>query len=164
MIKRVLSLDPGGTTGWAAMSYDSSKPIVLGRPTDGDWVVGQLGPHEHHLELRELLYKFPTATIVCESFEFRQYRQRDNINLMSREYIGIVKLFGQERGGLKSTLPVVFQTAGAAKPFVTDEKLKIMGLWVPGQKHARDALRHMVTYLVRKEHRTELVKSWKDLV
>lgn len=160
MIKRVLSLDPGGTTGYAVMSYDPSEPIDLLPPNDG-WYVGQLGPHEHHLELEQLLYRHPNATIVCESFEFRQYRQRDNINLMSREYIGVVKLFGQRRGDL---YPVVFQTAGAAKPFVTDEKLKVMGLWVPGQKHARDALRHLVTYLVRQEKRIELIKSWKDLV
>jgi hypothetical protein len=169
MIRRILALDPGGTTGWAQLTYVDTKPIECDWTTwvgsigvrEPMWTCGQIGPDDHHKELFALLERADAFdfTVVCESFEFRQYRQRDNINLMSREYIGVTKLFGQERNR-----PVVFQTAGAAKPFVTDEKLKAMGLWVPGQKHARDALRHLVTFLVRKEHRTELVKSWKDLV
>lgn len=58
---------------------------------------------------------------------------------------------------------MVFQTAGIAKPFITDEKLKIMGLWVPSKKHARDALRHLLTYMIQKERRVDLIESWKNL-
>lgn len=152
MITTYLALDPGGTTGW--VRYSPEAPSLM------RFVTGQLGPEEHHERLYALLEREHTQkyTVICESFEFRQNKQRDNINLMSREYIGVVKLFRKERN-----VPVVFQTAGAAKGFVTDEKLKAMGLWVPGQKHAMDAMRHLVFYLVNVERRVDLIQSWKEL-
>ena len=38
--------------------------------------------------------------------------------------------------------------AQQAKGFVTDAKLKEWGMWDIGHKHARDACRHCVYYLV----------------
>jgi hypothetical protein len=151
-MKRVIALDPGGTTGWAVWTMEANG--------DMDWHLGQLGPEDHHELLyalleRETIHDF---TVVCESFEFRQSRQRDNINLMSREYIGIAKLYEQERKN-----PVVFQTAAMAKSFVTDQKLKSMHLWHPGKKHAMDAMRHLVYYLVNKEKQYNLLESWEEL-
>lgn len=153
-MKRIVALDPGGTTGWASYT-EYEDPAVM----KFDW--GQIGPEEHHLKLHNFLGLQQTDEfkIVCESFEFRQGKQRANINLISKEYIGIAKLFAAER--LRS--PVVFQTAGAAKGFVTDPKLKIMGLWVPGKQHARDALRHLLYYMITVERRVDLIKSWKEL-
>jgi hypothetical protein len=58
---------------------------------------------------------------------------------------------------------VVFQTAGAGKGFVSDEKLKIMDMWVPGKKHAMDARRHLIYYMVNKQKRLDLIQSWKNL-
>lgn len=155
-IRRVIALDPGGTTGWAVWS----TPDIIGKNSP-EFLVGEIGPEEHHNALFQHLEELHThnTVVVCESFEFRQNRQRDNINLMSREYIGIVKLFGQQR-----RCPVVFQTAGLAKTFVTDPKLKAMGLWWTGQRHARDATRHLVYFMVNAMRRTDLVENWKDLV
>lgn len=147
-----IALDPGGTTGW-----------VRYRPNDPQgkqFVCGQMGPLDHHSQLFAHLENSATShyVVICESFEFRQNRQRDNINLMSREYIGVVKLFGQERH-----LSVVFQTAAMAKGFVSDEKLKVMGLWVPGHKHAMDAMRHLIYHLVNTQGQRDLILPWKDL-
>lgn len=161
-MKRIIALDPGGTTGMAVWS--DRRQLFEGGTVSGDdmkWY--ELGPEEHHKQLMDFLVKWtvgPAAdfTIVCESFEFRQNRQRDNINLMSREYIGVVKLFNQMYG-----TPVVFQTAGAAKSFVTDDKLKVMDLYQKGSAHERDATRHLIYYMVTKLGRTDLIESWKDL-
>lgn len=152
--KRVIGLDPGGTTGWATVSRTRE-------PSDETWQFGQLGPNEHHEELFAFLEMsiVQETVIVCESFEFRQNRQRDNINLMSKEYIGVVKLLDQERNNVKT----VFQTAAMAKGFVSDKKIKAMGLWQPGYKHAMDATRHAIYYLVNKENRTDLIKNWRTL-
>lgn len=153
MEKRVIALDPGGTTGVAAVVYD--VPIDV---QEQEFTTLHIGPHEHHADLWNKLYLFRPTKIVCESFEFRQNKQRDNINLMSKEYIGLVKTFS----AITNT-PVVFQTAAIGKGFVSDEKLKAMGLWVPGKKHAMDAMRHLITYLVQKERRIELIESWRNL-
>jgi hypothetical protein len=152
MTKRIVALDPGGTTGWATW-------------TDGpqeEWSWGQIGPQEHHKELNDFLGLQQTQDfiLVCETFDFRQHdNNRTKVNLISREYIGVAKLFAAER----MSTPVVLQTPAQAKTFVTDEKLKAMDLWVPGKVHARDALRHLITYMVRVQRRYDLVESWKDL-
>ncbi len=157
-MKRIVALDPGGTTGWA---YWQDTPIRTSNESPWDhFTAGQIGPEEHHEQLFAHLEFLHTSdyTIVCESFEFRQGQQRHNIRLDSKEYIGVVKLLGQQRN-----LPVVFQTAALGKGFVSDEKLKVMGLWIPGKQHARDALRHLIYYMVVKQHHKELIRSWKDL-
>jgi hypothetical protein len=79
----------------------------------------------------------------------------------------VTKLFGQQRN-----VPVVLQTAGLAKGFIPDKtknglganaKLKVMGLYVPGKPHANDAMRHLIYYMVHREGRRDLIKSWRDL-
>jgi len=152
-MKRVVALDPGGTTGWASLTVVGGEDM---------WEEGQIGPDAHHFELWDFLKEESVLhhdmTIVCESFEFRQNKQRNNINLMSREYIGVIRLFG-----VLFDIPVVFQTAGTGKGFVSDDKLKVMGLYKPGQRHSNDAKRHLIYYVVTKLHRTDLLESWKSL-
>lgn len=160
-MKRIVALDPGGTTGWA-MWQDQA-----GGKTATMWdhfFCGQIGPEEHHEELYELLERFQTHdfTVISETFDFRQHDNfRTGVNLISREYIGVAKLFALQR--MHNSPPVVLQTPASAKTFVTDEKLKVMGLWVPGKQHARDALRHLIYYLVNKEKMYNLIKPWRNL-
>lgn len=154
MTGTVVALDPGGTTGYAVWHGGQS------------FYHGQMGPDEHHHDLWNYLAKLKTAggdedlTIVCESFEFRQNRQRDNIELISKEYIGVVKLFRESYH-----TPVVFQTAALGKGFITDEKLKAMGIWkvTMGERHARDAYRHLYFYLINRLKHYEFMETWKDL-
>lgn len=158
-MQRILALDPGGTTGWAMWQeggWDEQREEVVPEL----YTEGQIGPSQHHYLLWQYLKSVRAGfnlTVVCESFEFRQQAQRNNLNLMSKEYIGIVKLFGEiER------INVVFQTAAMAKPFITDAKLKVMGRWVPGKKHSNDAYRHLLYYMITHGHQ-DLVESWKNL-
>src|SRR3954454_8885906 len=163
---RIIALDPGGTTGWATytagrMVWDSSGTEYY----DEKWACGQLGPHEHHNELDIWLGIQQTEeyVIVCESFEFRNMdrRHRDNINLMSREYIGVAKLYHQTEN-----VSLFMQGAGLAKGFIPDtgsqanKKLRDAGLWKSGWPHAMDATRHLLYYLVHREGRMDLVERW----
>jgi len=150
--KTIVALDPGGTTGITIW-----KDLGLGEQV---WFNLHLGPDEHHKELADLLEREQTQdfTVVCESFEFRQGKQRAGIVLVSKEYIGVVKYLARERN-----FPVVFQTAGLAKGFVSDEKLKAMGLYQRGMRHANDATRHLVTYRVQRLHHNYLINDWKVL-
>ena len=45
--------------------------------------------------------------------------------------------------------PIVAQQPGDAKGFMSDARLKYVGWWLPGKPHARDALRHLATYVAR---------------
>jgi hypothetical protein len=161
----VLALDPGGSTGWAAYQ---AEVITLSATTiefrDERITQGQLGPEKHHRELYNLLGHMHTTNyfIVCESFEYRQ-DQRANVVLISKEYIGVVELFCQERN---STLPDdvqvhhVPQTAATGKGFwypkVPGKKaswdptrLKAVGLYHPTTegRHVNDATAHLLYWL-----------------
>lgn len=156
----IMALDPGGTTGWAR--FDPNNTAIY---------CGQLcGAHQ--LELYDFLRSvlgnakhsaFQQNTpmqIVCESFQFRQFTgfDKSKVELDSVEYIGVVKLFSQSYG-----VPVQFQTASLAKHFVSDEKLKRMDWYKPtaGLVHARDALRHIIYYLVvTKKVRDPFTNRW----
>jgi hypothetical protein len=152
---RILSFDPGGTTG-VAFSYmedDEFKFRSL-----------QIGPHEHHQELWELLsnyaygYDLPSLEIVCESFEYRNM-SRKGLELISKEYIGIIKLFCSLHG-----IKLIFHTASAAKHFVTDDKIKALDLWTPGKPHAMDGMRHLLKHMVvGKGIREPITDKWLEM-
>lgn len=161
-MKRIVALDPGGTTGVVSWTFGGWRdPATQDTSGPPEYFVSQIGPQEHHEELFGFLELQCTDdyTVVCESFEFRQGKQRAGINLVSKEYIGVVKLFAQQRPQVR----LIGQTAAQAKGFVTDEKLKAMGLYAPGHRHAMDAMRHLITYRVQRLHHHSLIESWKNL-
>jgi hypothetical protein len=175
MVYRILALDPGGTTGWA--TYTAER-LWTGDPEEEGsleyynekFTCGQIGPEEHHAALYRHIGTQQTSefVLITESFEFRNMdkRHRDNINLMSREYIGVAKLFAQLRMLGKEDQQFWLQTAGVAKQFIPDsgpqasKKIRDAGLWYPNQRHAMDAMRHLLWYLVNRDNRIDLVRKW----
>lgn len=142
---RILALDPGGTTGWASLTAENvPHPDGYDELLNITWSCGQIGPENHYLKLFNFLgiQQVSDFTVISESFEYRN-RARPGLDLSSKEYIGVTQLFCEERN-----VPLVMQTAGAAKGFVSDGKIKTAHLWFPGQKHAMDATRHLLYYIV----------------
>ena len=138
MITTILAFDPGGTTGVCNITFDSRG----GRSCQLD----QLGPEEHHLQLSQLIKKVGELPdrlfIVCERFEYRAH-SKAGLRLDSREYIGVIKQTAQEL-----SLPVVMQSAVQAKGFVTNEHIKRAGLYKTSYRHAMDAVRHAMYFLI----------------
>lgn len=161
----VLGLDPGGTTGWALYQcvlmpnpLNDGADLVHSKPR---WDQGELGPGAHHLRLWDFMSNcsVDNYVIVCESFEFRQ-EARDNVVLVSKEYIGVVELFEQmcRRTHATEVQPVVrFQNAATGKGFWYPRipgtkrrdatKLKKVGLYTPGSTHINDATAHTLQWL-----------------
>jgi hypothetical protein len=74
--------------------------------------------------------------------------------IMSAEYIGVVKAFVQESNNLlrfKNSEWYFEQTAskikGNTNVFWTDDKVKYIGLWVPNRRHEMDALKHLLHHM-----------------
>jgi hypothetical protein len=169
---RYLGLDPGGTTGcaelWLEPTYGEDRHIRPAEEWIPHWTFCQIGPDEHHGDLWNYLTVLaPRDGIACEHFEWRPNRHQNAeygdryVELISREYEGIVKLAHDVLG-----YPLWIQTASQAKSFVKDDNIKNLGLWQPGQKHAMDALRHLLYRLTLKDDiagiRLELLrKGWK---
>jgi len=168
----VLAFDPGGTTGWAQAVLIRTDNVEL---EDIHLWTGEFGPEPHHRELYDFLNKerrHADLEIVYEPFTYRQHIEEDaegrvrasrhKVELISAEYIGVIKLACSELG---LTYYDRF-TPGEAKRYVTNEKLSLLGwLQTPPHpmRHRNDALRQLVKYLiVRKGVRHPLTTTWKE--
>jgi hypothetical protein len=153
---RIFAIDPGGTTGIAVSTYDDASSIE-----DFNYFTTDLGPEKHHVHLWNSLSAFQPDVVVCESFQFRQNYNRDKVELISREYIGVVELYCQMTG-----TKLVMQSASQGKHFMPNEKLDTLGILVKPQhpnRHKNDALRHLVRYqIVSLGIREPLITSHKE--
>lgn len=172
---RIISLDPGGTTGWAMFTSKYVKTKDLFAPDSeyvktfippGTWECGQIGPHEHHKDLYYFLIEnwIEETYIVSESFEYRNDSPA-GLELVSREYIGIAKLVAaQHRVGLYQQTASQGKVRNKPTAFVKPSNLKKLNLWKPGQPHAMDAYGHLLYYMINSARilRTELLEAgWK---
>lgn len=143
---QVISLDPGGTTGWAlfqvhpdAMCGDPSIPVL---PNIEWWTAGEFtGRQDDQVdEIVELVESWPAARLVTEDFHLRQL----NALLDPVEINAVVRWATRPRYWVK-------QQGSLAMTTVTDDRQKEWGFWIPGKEHARDAVKHNITYLKRRK-------------
>lgn len=170
----VISIDPGGTTGWSLLVVDpegiSSLPEHREhRVLDGvsKWQNGQvdcgstkgnLGTSNHEgistegenagiNELVGLIRAWPGAAIVIEDFIIdptRMNTDRDFLSPVRITHALSFMLWLQKR-------TYYVQSASLAKATVTDERLRGWGYYnsTGAMQHARDADRHSLTFLKR---------------
>jgi hypothetical protein len=128
---RIAAFDPGGTTGWCR--YDTALPL------ENSYACGQFEAPDHHKLLYRWLNDNEPELIVCEQFDYRPHLQ--NVQLISRNYIGVIELYTQYSG-----CPLIMQKPAVMKPWDND-KLKLLGLYTKNLRHAMDATRHLLVYL-----------------
>lgn len=157
---RIISLDPGGRTGWVYHEL----PKELRKAGDKiKFTGGELGPHRHHEELWNLLISLDPQIIVCERFvyQIRKLTDKDGkeidmpgVDLTAREYIGIAQLYCDLHG-----IPLEQQTVAQAKLLWPDKQLKKLGLHTTnGEGHQNDATRHLMFYL------SSTIKRWDYVI
>lgn len=140
--EKIIAFDPGGTTGVAYYSVDSydDKPDRF-----------YLGPNKehHHEQIEANLDTIEPHVVVTERFDYR--RNQKHADLISVEYIGVLRLWCRKNG---VDLVEQKQLKGH-KGLWTNEKLKVMGLYKPGEnwEHAMDATRQLFYYM------TEVLKD-----
>jgi len=152
----ILSFDPGGTTGY--VYFNLNHPLIFsGREKDST---------DHHLFLWIFLTEMEPDIIVCEDFEYRNVTLKDGtqvagVELVSRDYIGIIKLYCQ----MHEEVDLILQKPAVAvgkKPFWHNDKLKKMGLHKKGAPHQNDAMRHLLYYLTTTLKLIEYYEYLKD--
>lgn len=163
----VIAFDPGGTTGWAQMSFwdDCFGPGEKLLPWLHSWSCGQfVGDEDDQVDqMIALVQGWPDDTdVVIEDFILRAYRR-------GRELLAPVRITaafkhelrwlgrprrgrGREGGSRNPRLPIL-QQPSLAMTCITDDRLKKIGMYPPtvGQPHARDAVRHCLTWARRKK-------------
>lgn len=125
---KIVTLDPGITTGYTLAAicdkfYIACEEAILS-----------------HRQLFELLLKSQPNTVVCESFEYRNTKSKDNVELYPRELIGIARLYCE----MYPMTKLYMQTPAQGKGFYTDDKLRKLGIYKKGCHHGRDAVRHLM--------------------
>jgi len=156
MRKLIVGLDPGGTTGVAAMELtDTGFELVrLYQWGDPDTVYEKIRDL-----LRELSQEYDDMTVICESFEFRP-------DVMDPDETPKYIIKDLERF-VEPEFEIRYQQASVAKVGVPPpmggrpDRLKAFGLFKRGCRHANDAIRHIVVYSIEKlRHRPLIVAGW----
>lgn len=176
---RVLAYDPGGTTGWVYCWLTQERIDLYEGDPDLDAIQLVIGEWTgiHHTDIYDQIHDLanlpgqPDASsleVVSEPFHYRQNvvgegggAFRGKVELVSAEYIGIIKLACAQLG---LTYYDRF-TPGEAKAYVTDKKLELLG-WLQEprtpMRHRNDALRQLVKYLiVRRGIQHPITTAWR---
>jgi hypothetical protein len=141
-MRKILSLDPGGTTGIAQVTYSESEGPVLDfvEQVEGG-LLGFLG-WWNGLESRDW------DAIVCEDFVLRP-----SVKFPDLSPVYII-------GALTALVGVLTLQSPSLKPLCNDEVLKRMEFYTKGKPHGNDATRHAIIYLRHMRHKPTLLKGW----
>jgi hypothetical protein len=158
--KIVVGVDPGGTTGiaWWVKATDAVDVTQVGPCKDNDKLHDVLVVLNQIVALAEPLATPGCVHIMLERFEFRMdERDRTKIDYMPAEVVGAIRSWAHGRTSVK----LVLTGASLGKGFWTDDKIKKLALWVPGLRHAMDALRHLLRYRLFHLRHQELLESFR---
>lgn len=149
----VLALDPGETTGWCL--FKGTTILEHGQIRTKDVVTGGQAVYD-------LLAKYGPAHLVMENYRIYAHKLKEHAGseVHTVQFIGAIKVIANLHK-LKPSLQMAVQ----AKQFCTDEKLKAWDVWYKGEKHARDAIRHAMFYMLfthPKEVKAQLEKERKQ--
>lgn len=157
----VVAIDPGVTTGvaWVRELSDLTNPEVTVRWKAGNGFHEVVGDDEKMMidsllnGLGRIFQRDPIGemghVLVIEDFILsrQSFTQK-------RELLAPVRVSAVVDFWVRDTWPEVlveYQLPTRAKTTATDSRLKAYGLWVPSMRHARDAVRHLLTYALRQK-------------
>jgi len=145
-VETVMSFDPGGDTGWAVLNRTAHRL---------KW--STLDDDDHMKRLWNLLHDQWPNLIICEEFTSLHPDFQHAVEIISRDYIGVIKLFSQKYG-----VPL-YMSALANKKFWDNKKLvKVQPTLRGDTPHAKDAIRHLLWYeTFRREPRDQ---HWLNLL
>ena len=137
-----LALDPGETTGACRLqSIEGEFYFTLEQ-----WKTKDIG--ESAGLLNYMLEQYSTDHVRMEDYKVYSWKTEDHswAALHTPQLIGALKAVCYF-----ARVPWSMKMAVDAKTFWTDEKLKMLGIYDPtkGMRHARDAFRHALTFLVQ---------------
>jgi hypothetical protein len=136
----IIGVDPGHTTGIAVVeaTFDTIRQHQSFQVTT--WPLEQ-----GVTEFTRLLDTYKPRLVVFERYAVYEWKAEEHSwsEIPTVQVIGCLKTLCIQKG-----IPTYQQTAQQAKQFVTDDKLEAWGFYERGKKHARDAMRHAIYYLL----------------
>ncbi|MGO2150810.1 MAG: hypothetical protein ACTH32_06370 [Microbacterium gubbeenense] len=146
--RRILAVDPGGTTGWSLWLMREAAPIehvehgMIPGGVDGfiTWAT-ESGFVGHYAE-------WPDLTVVSETFVLDGRTRKPDVTPLKIE------------GALSVLFPGWVGQRNTFKSHAPDELLKAHGLWWKGAGHDRDSARHAIAYAKARKHLPTIEKFW----
>ena len=149
--RHFVGVDPGGTTGFAALSYPQATPPVF-----VFWQAQTPSPWAHDIgEIARQLAR-PHTEVVIEDFKLVANASRGASAAWGLQPVAITAALQATVFALWEITPDqwFFQTASQAKSFMPDHRLRSVfpeiERYTKGMPHARDAARHVLTHLARR--------------
>lgn len=133
-----LALDPGETTGYCIFDTRQGHIELIAQGQLKTW------PIENAVNnLTPILMGI--QHVVFESYQVYKWKTDEHTNsqVPTVQVIGCIKTLCTQR-----SLPYTTQTAQIAKTFSPDQRLKDWDLYIAGQRHACDAIRHAIYFLL----------------
>lgn len=128
----IIAIDPGKTVGYA-VADNKGNPLQ----------VGQVESYQ----ICDVLDVLKPSQVVIESFRLYPHKARAQTwsSLQAPKVIGAI-----EHWCLQNKIPVSFQNA-TDRNLVSDDMLRKYNFWslTKGMRHARDAARHLVLWLIK---------------
>jgi hypothetical protein len=147
-VNKIISFDPGGTTGVAIVSYaaDSNPELIEAFQVEN-------GLEGFILWARNIDWT-EFDTVVCESFTLRTGVKFPDLSP--------VYIIGALEAMLDSFNATVAYQAPSSKPICDDKLLKKISFYTVGRQHANDATRHAIIFLRSKRHLPTLKMCWPE--
>lgn len=132
---RVLSFDPGGTTGWCVMDKQDDKKMP--------GILVERGDFPGWDKVDELIQKFEPDVVTYEVFRLYAYKAQSKSwdTFLVVEVIGVIKFLCRKYG-----IEIVEQTPSQGKQFFNTDKMKALGLY-QSVTHINDATGHALYFL-----------------
>jgi Holliday junction resolvasome RuvABC endonuclease subunit len=135
----ILGVDPGETTGWSLVRAEGGR-LELVRCGQQDWMSAA------HTIMRAARHGRLSAVAAERFLVSAKTAQRGQA--YTEAAIGMV---GVCRFACSlNEVPLVLESASAAKKTITDGALRALGLWTPGKRHANDAARQAALLCVKR--------------
>jgi len=126
--KRVIAIDPGGTTGFA-------NGLLM---PDGFMEVSSFQEQWGVKQLYDYLTKAKPHYVVYERFDYRN-RARDKLVIYSRNLIGVIDLYCEQ-----NDVPTYRYMPVTVMAYFTDKELKTNKVYKINSPHCNDAMRHLL--------------------
>lgn len=139
----ILAFDPGETTGVVALNFDEVGQKIV--PIHISQVRTPALDADTYRILDKLISDVSPTVLVIEEYRVFNWKRDQHIwsELHTPKLIGMIIAVAMRYG-----IPYTYQTPQVAKGFCTDQRLKDWNLYVPANRHAMDAMRHAIYYLL----------------
>lgn len=145
----LLSLDPGGTTGWSTWEYTPTTPLLpLEHGMVSGGLQGFLGWWGVQIWHRGLNFD----EVIAEDFVLDGRTARPDTTPL--EILGALEAYAHS-----GSFPLA-RPRNVMKAHVPDALLRHHDLWWPGAGHDRDSARHAIANMKLRRHGPSIARYW----